>query len=115
MTDEPNTNAGAGPVEHTVRPGAGAPTLVERLRTDVLWHQRRGNDTIARDCQEAADEIDRLNELRRELQAERETLLERLARSGVKARSEERARIAKLIREHTGLSLETLEYLGLRA
>lgn len=34
--------------------------LVERLRTDVLWHQRRGNDTIAGDCQEAADEIERL-------------------------------------------------------
>ncbi len=34
--------------------------LVERLRTDVLWHRRRGNETIARDCQEAADEIERL-------------------------------------------------------
>ena len=34
--------------------------LVERLRTDVLWHRRRCNETIARDCQEAADEIERL-------------------------------------------------------
>lgn len=34
--------------------------LVDRLRIDVLWHQRRGNETIARDCQEAADEIERL-------------------------------------------------------
>lgn len=33
--------------------------LVERLRTDVLWHRRRGNETIARDCQEAADELER--------------------------------------------------------
>ena len=63
MTDELNTNAGAGPVEQGVRPGAEAPTLVERLRTDVLWHQRRGNETIARDCQEAADEIERLREV----------------------------------------------------
>lgn len=37
--------------------------LVERLRTDVLWHQRRGNDTIAKDCQDAADEIERLYKL----------------------------------------------------
>lgn len=35
--------------------------LVDRLRVDVLWHQRRGNETIARDCQEAADEIERLH------------------------------------------------------
>ena len=42
------------------------PTLVERLRTDVLWHQRRGNGTIARDCQEAADEIERLRGLVRQ-------------------------------------------------
>jgi hypothetical protein len=41
-------------------PAAEARPLIERLRTDVLWHQRRGNDTIARDCQEAADEIERL-------------------------------------------------------
>jgi hydroxypyruvate isomerase len=34
--------------------------IVERLRTDVLWHTRRGNGTIAADCQEAADEIERL-------------------------------------------------------
>jgi hypothetical protein len=32
--------------------------LVERLRTDVLWHQRRGNETIARDCEEAANELE---------------------------------------------------------
>ena len=36
--------------------------LVERLRTDVLWHRRRGNDTIALDCQNAADEIERLRD-----------------------------------------------------
>ena len=41
-------------------PANKAQPLVERLRTDVLWHQRRGNDTIARDCQEAADELERL-------------------------------------------------------
>jgi hypothetical protein len=34
--------------------------LVARLRTDVLWHRRRGNETIAKDCEEAADEIERL-------------------------------------------------------
>jgi hypothetical protein len=34
--------------------------LVERLRTDVLWHRRRFNETIALDCQEAADEVERL-------------------------------------------------------
>lgn len=34
--------------------------LIERLRTDVLWHKRRGNETIARDCEEAAAEIERL-------------------------------------------------------
>ena len=34
--------------------------LVERLRTDVLWHKRRHNETIAADCQEAADAIERL-------------------------------------------------------
>lgn len=42
-------------------PASEARPLVDRLRTDVLWHQRRGNDTIARDCQEAADEIERMH------------------------------------------------------
>jgi hypothetical protein len=36
------------------------PTLIERLRTDVLWHRRRDNETIAKDCEEAANEIERL-------------------------------------------------------
>lgn len=31
--------------------------LIERLRTDVLWHQRRGNETIAADCADAAATI----------------------------------------------------------
>lgn len=34
--------------------------IVGRLRTDVEWHNRRGNMTIAKDCEEAADEIERL-------------------------------------------------------
>lgn len=34
--------------------------IVGRLRTDVLWHQRRGNETIAQDCKEAADLIESL-------------------------------------------------------
>lgn len=34
--------------------------IVERLRTDVLWHERRFNNTIANDCRDAADEIERL-------------------------------------------------------
>ena len=34
--------------------------IIERLRTDVLWHRRRGNETIAEDCDEAADELERL-------------------------------------------------------
>lgn len=34
--------------------------IVERLRTDVMWHERRGNETIAADCREAAAEITRL-------------------------------------------------------
>jgi hypothetical protein len=42
--------------------GDEASPLVERLRTDVLWHQRRGNETIASDCQEAADTIQRMQE-----------------------------------------------------
>lgn len=52
--------AGEAPVDRHVRPAAETAPLVERLRTDVLWHRRRGNETIARDCQEAADEIERL-------------------------------------------------------
>lgn len=38
--------------------------IVERLRTDVLWHMRRQNWTIAADCNEAADEIERLREMK---------------------------------------------------
>ncbi len=34
--------------------------IVERLRTEVMWHERRGNETIAADCREAAAEITRL-------------------------------------------------------
>jgi hypothetical protein len=34
--------------------------IVEKLRTDVHWHMRRQNWTIAADCKEAADEIERL-------------------------------------------------------
>ena len=28
--------------------------LIQRLRTDVLWYRRRGNETIAEDCRQAA-------------------------------------------------------------
>lgn len=44
MTDEQTTNAGAGPVERGVGPGAEAITLVERLRQragqydEYAWH-----------------------------------------------------------------------------
>ena len=51
---EQSSRAVVGPLDRQVRP------LVDRLRTDVLWHRRRGNETVARDCQEAADEIERL-------------------------------------------------------
>ncbi len=33
-------------------------TLIQRLRADVLWHRRRGNETIASDCGEAADALE---------------------------------------------------------
>lgn len=33
-------------------------SLLDRLRTDVMWHRRRGNETIASDCQEAADMLE---------------------------------------------------------
>lgn len=46
--------------------------LQNRLRTDVLWHQRRGNETIAKDCEEAADALEaqgkRIAELEDDLQ-----------------------------------------------
>lgn len=34
--------------------------IVDRLHTDVLWHRRRGNETIAADCEEAAAELEAL-------------------------------------------------------
>ena len=67
--------------------GDEARPLVERLR-DL---SRRGHWPFIGD--EAADEIERLNALRIELQTERESLLSRLARSGVEARREERTRL----------------------
>ena len=33
-------------------------TLIQRLRTDVLWYRRRGNETIAEDCRQAADALE---------------------------------------------------------
>ena len=32
--------------------------LIQRLRTDVLWYRRRGNETIAEDCRQAADALE---------------------------------------------------------
>ncbi len=83
--DEQKLPADAGPVERPVRP------LVERL------HAYTADPTLYDDyCNamlEAADEIERLNALRRDLQAERESLLAQLARCGVEARREERERL----------------------
>ena len=44
---------------------------------------------LGNEAEAAADEIDRLNALRRELQTEREQLLERCARAGMEARMAE--------------------------
>jgi len=35
-------------------------SIEDKLRTDVLWHRRRGNETIAQDCERAANEIGKL-------------------------------------------------------
>ncbi len=32
--------------------------LIQRLRADVLWYRRRGNETIAEDCRQAADALE---------------------------------------------------------
>jgi hypothetical protein len=66
MTDEQTTNAGAGPVERMVRPGAEAPTLVERLRTR---NGRADGFGLGPVCDEAADKIERLHAVLAECQA----------------------------------------------
>lgn len=50
--------------------------IIERLRTDVLWHRRRCNETIARDCEDAANELATLRSKVAALEADAAKLLD---------------------------------------
>jgi predicted RNase H-like nuclease (RuvC/YqgF family) len=69
---------------------------------------------LGNECERAADEIDRLHAQRRELQAERERLLERLARCGIEARREERERLGAGIKAHARVPLTEAQIEAMR-
>ncbi len=79
MKTEQATSAGNCPVDGEVRP------LVERLQT-LHWHTARKMEIAL--CAEAADEIARLNELRRSLQAENGDLKQQRNRARLDAERE---------------------------
>lgn len=98
--------------------------LIERLHTEADQCRNDGADDIARlldagvdALQRQAEEIQRLNEQRIELQTERAALLERLTKCGVEARRAERERMApeiEALRSDAG-RLDFLDQLSHRA